>query len=103
MASPSSVLIRSTVVNDDVQIKCWAERMAGTPTLPKNREGSGTPKPQKPPEPRQALYCAVNVNGDIMPQSSTGAVNEKTQTEELWVAHLEVLCNGDRNGDPGDA
>jgi hypothetical protein len=39
--------------------------------LPKNREGSGThPTPGKL-LPRTALYCAVNVNGVIMPQSAT--------------------------------
>jgi hypothetical protein len=38
VASRSSVLIRSTVGGSTE----GAERMAGTPTLPKNREGSGT-------------------------------------------------------------
>ena len=47
--------------------------MAGTPTLPTNREGSGTHLQ----DPTAALYGDVSFNSDIMPQSAMNASNGK--------------------------
>src|ERR1700690_3000000 len=38
--------------------------------FPKNgKDRAPTQNPGKPPNPQRSLYCAVNVNGVIMPQS----------------------------------
>jgi hypothetical protein len=43
--------------------------MAETPTLPKNREGSGT-RPKKPlQKPNQNPDCSTNIDGGIIRQN----------------------------------
>jgi hypothetical protein len=49
-----------------------------TPTLPTHREGSGThPNPWETLNPEHTLYCAGNICGVIIPQSSMDSSNGK--------------------------